>query len=223
MKVAICGTHKATLDQAPFDDDGWQIWAMGHRVNHLPRVDLVVEVHTYETIVDLGLDYVDWLKHPTCDAYLHPRISKKFPACDTYPLKEIVRFLGRDYFTSSVGYLVGLAIWMEAEEIALYGVNLTSDEEYSHQKPNTEYLLGVAEGRGIKVTIADGSAILNSHYSYGDGKPMINPMVEEYEKVLASCQEEMQTVGGQLDQLVGAEHQIKEFIKALKDNERGAK
>ena len=44
------------------------------------------------------------------------------------------------------------------------------DTEYMEQRPSVEYLLGLAEGRGIKVTVAESSDILKcrSLYAYED-------------------------------------------------------
>jgi len=75
-----------------------------------------------------------------------------------YPFEKVIQKT-RDYFISSITYMLSHAISMEPDEIALYGVDLMPDEEWDYQRACTEYLLGLAEGRGIKITIPEGSAL----------------------------------------------------------------
>ena len=66
----------------------------------------------------------------------------------------------------------------EADEIGLWGVDMKAEDEYAYQRPNIEYWLGIAEGKGIKVHIPEASPILkfqgkgiyfgNSQYEYKD-------------------------------------------------------
>jgi hypothetical protein len=68
---------------------------------------------------------------------------------------EVSETIYGDYFNSSVGFMLALAIHEGAEEIAIYGVDMRADEEYGYQRPNCEYLIGLARGKGIKVHIPD--------------------------------------------------------------------
>ena len=76
-----------------------------------------------------------------------------------YPFEKVIAAT-RDYFISSITYMLSHAISMEPDEIGLFGVDLAPDEEWSYQRPCVEYLLGLAEGRGIKITLPEGSALL---------------------------------------------------------------
>ncbi len=48
-------------------------------------------------------------------------------------------------------------------EIALYGIDVSPDDEWSYQRACIEYLVGIAIGKGIKVTIPESSALLKFH------------------------------------------------------------
>ncbi len=97
-----------------------------------------------------------WLQSPDED----------IPNGKVYPLAEIQTASGRLYFTSTFAYQLGL-IWyqhvhekMPVEEVVVYGVNLTSIDEYIHQRPCVEYWLGRLDEAGIRVRIPPGSALI---------------------------------------------------------------
>lgn len=99
-----------------------------------------------------------------------PKMAKKLKA-RAYPLARVRALRGRNYFCSSIAYMIAHAILLEPEEIGLWGVDLAEDGEYVTQRPNVEWWLGFAEGRGIKVTVAKESALLKAAYVYGQERP----------------------------------------------------
>ena len=48
-------------------------------------------------------------------------------------------------------YMLALAIYEGVDKVGIWGVDLHCDSEYSYQRPNMEYLIGLARGRGMKV------------------------------------------------------------------------
>ena len=48
---------------------------------------------------------------------------------------------------------------------------MAMETEYATQRPSCEYLLGMAEGRGIEIVIPDSSEILKSSFLYGVEEP----------------------------------------------------
>jgi hypothetical protein len=83
----------------------------------------------------------------TADTY------KDVPNSVKYPLKQAIKYLGQKYFTSSFGYMLVLAVMMGFKRIECYGFDMGSGTEYHYQRPNAEYLVGWARGRGIDVYI----------------------------------------------------------------------
>lgn len=88
------------------------------------------------------------------------------PNSKRYPLEDVVESSGRSYFTSTFAYQLGLA-WYEhvvlGEKIGrvrVYGVNLTSMDEYIHQKSCVEYWLGRLEQADVELEIPAASALL---------------------------------------------------------------
>lgn len=97
------------------------------------------------------------------------------PNSVAYPLDDIVAASGRRFFTSTFAYMLGL-IWYQhkiennpVERVYLYGINLTSVDEYIHQKSCVEYWCGRLEEAGIEVVIPNGSALLKGKLYALDG------------------------------------------------------
>jgi len=94
-------------------------------------------------------------------AEAHPELKNSVP----YPFDEMFARFGR-YFTSSIAYMLALAITQEPEWIGLYGVDMASASEYYDQRPCCEYLIGMARGMGIEVDVPEASALLKSPWVY---------------------------------------------------------
>ena len=167
MKVAVIGLGKSH-DGAPWADPGWQKWGLPWDA-YAPRCNLLFEMHPLELVLRDEADrggaaYLARLKEQCCAIMMRER-HEAIRASVAYPLRSVIADVG-DYFGSSPAYMVALAICERAEEIGLWGVDI--GEKYDHQRPNLEYLIGFARGRGIKVTVAGGSLLtLRKHDSIG--------------------------------------------------------
>lgn len=179
-KVAIIG-FADSWKLAPWDDPTVEIWSLNEFHKYAPRWDRWFEQHDGETIgitarnLDEGEQkrHLEWLKAQPAGKPIYMQAefcNGQFPAAVEYPLKQMIDTFGR-YFTSTIGYMLALAIDEGYEWIGLYGVDLASDVEYPGQRPNTEYLVGIARGKGITVEIAKTSALLRSSHLYGYEKP----------------------------------------------------
>ncbi len=233
-KIAILGNADSTRDLAPFDDPTWEIWGLAWRALHHPRMDVCFEVHTLAQMVeDFGPDVIDWLTDPTDRAgntpalYLLPEAASEFPQAKPYPLRDAAALMGgREYFTSSFSYMLALALLQDdVAEIGVWGVDLTDGEEYTHQRPCAEFLLGIALGRGIKLTIPPQSALLRCSYRYGlDLSPADQPLIRQYRDKAADYRAKARQLLVDLPQqiaaLEGAAHECDEFAKDLLDQSR---
>jgi hypothetical protein len=201
-KIAILGSASSTLDKAPFKDDSWEVWALGPETR---RVTRYFEMHD--------------------DAMLKPEIRANYAAKGVpvyalhplkgfqqlpYPLEKVRAFFGQEYFTSSIAYMIALALYEHSQgqpigEIGLWGVDMLTDEEYGLQRPCVEFYLGVATGMNIAVTIPSNSALLKAGYKYGlQTKPVIsglsvdflNGRLVEYRKKINHLQHNISAVSG---------------------------
>jgi len=172
-KVAIVGRCDNTRNQAPFDDDSWEVWGLAW--DNLLRADRLFEIHDHWKTggyfegggSDANEQYLRWLQACPCPIYL-PEADADVPTSLAYPVEEVKELIGGNpYLESSVGYMVALAILEGVDRIGIWGVDLTADDEYAYQRPNTEYLIGFARGRGIKVYVPQEAALLSSAWDSG--------------------------------------------------------
>lgn len=181
-KVVIVGSASNTKDQTPWDDESFEIWGLAWRLDFV-RVDRLFDVHPvagvkFEERLKKGRvkkDYPEFLaSRAPLPLYLQDAYSH-IPSSIKYPMEEVLEFMAAfdpafadpDYFASSIAFMFALAMCEGFEEIRFFGVDLTDEEEYGHQKPNLEYMIGLARGSGIKVFIPERSALCKFPYRYG--------------------------------------------------------
>lgn len=161
MKLCIIGKGNGWAD-APGDLETWGIT----QTNLRRKVNRVIDMN----------DYALWGEAEAEEARRSREKAKldgiPYIDRDNYPLNEIVKAFGTDYFNSTVDYALALAIHEGWKQVDLYGVNMANMTEYSHQKPGAEFWVGYAMGRGIKVNIhGKMSSLLKTHdgkiYGYG--------------------------------------------------------
>lgn len=166
LKVAIVGLSQSSRHLAPWNSPEWELWGLGWDSEryHFRRVFEMHDLPELErTFVPVG-PYLEKLGH--CAVVYMQEAYPQISGSVRYPREEVDAICG-DYWESSIGYMLGLAIAEGAEEIGLYGVDMRSDEEHGYQKPNAEYLIGFAKGRGIKVRIPDVSPLLKFSGKFG--------------------------------------------------------
>lgn len=82
-----------------------------------------------------------------------------------FPFKELIKKYG-DYWGCSFAWITAYAIEQyDVDEIAYFGVGLNGSEYY-YQRPSTEYYIGIAKGRGIKIYIHRSTDLLRGNYMY---------------------------------------------------------
>lgn len=180
LKVAIVGTATGQ-EFAPYADKSWEIWGLSRSYLSLPRWTRWFELHKPQDLcktwtpgneaaeVAARSAYTTWLGNAHNQGRVYTR-EAAIPNTEDFPFAELVEEFPRGYFTNTVSWLIAYAAYIGVAEIGLWGVDMALDTEYGVQRPSVEYLLGIAEGRGIKVTVAESSDILKckSMYAYED-------------------------------------------------------
>lgn len=165
-RVAVVGAAPSFID-APFYNPDWEIWASGSRYcEHLTRLDRFFEVHGPDS-EDLGfLHYRRFLDETTAELWVFsPEIR---PVHTIYPRGAIESRFGRDFLTSSVAWMMALAIHEQVEEIGLWGVEMATESEYKKQRIGCKHFMKLAEELGIKVTVPPDCPLLIEAPSYPD-------------------------------------------------------
>jgi len=175
-EVIILGRGNGWED-APFyyDDDKVQTWGLNTHIMGRP-LDVVFEPHDVEWWMANCMEHRPWHK-PDYQYLRHidrvnemevPYITLKhypeIPLSEAYPIEEIVKEFNVDYFTGGIDYMLAYAIWKKVKKIDIYGVHTVYDDEYAYQKCSLEFWIGVAIGRGIKITVHDSHSLLKSRY-----------------------------------------------------------
>ena len=207
-KVAICGFAASTRMLAPWDDETWEIWGLNQLYRHIPRADRWFDIHRNwrEDNVE-GTDHPRWLAECGMPIYMVETIPE-IPTSLRFPLERAIAEVSNvRYFTSTVAYMLALAIMEGFEELALFGIDLVVGTEYQWQKSCVEFLLGVAHGRGMTVRLPKQSALLHAYHLYGfEKEPAAWPItLSQLERRHAALQKartaalaKLQTVDGAL-------------------------
>lgn len=218
-KVAILGTQPASRMLAPFNDPEWTIWGSSPgNMNILPRVDAWFEMHCnllWPEYRAYGEPYLRWLNDMQFPVVAQD--NKFIPRAIAYPLTEILAKFGRPqpyFFTSTFAFMMAYAIHVNAEEIGLYGVDMSSRDEYILQRAGGHHFICVAFDRGIKVTIPYESDLAQPSplYGYSDASP--------YGRKMASRHQETKERIGQLEtQITQAQNQLVYLRGALENQD----
>ncbi len=95
---------------------------------------------------------------------------EEIPKSVAFPLEKAVQEFGQPYFTNTIAYMICYALMAGAKEIHLYGINQASSSEYFYEKAGVEYWLGIANGRGVEITInGERSELLTNKARFGGG------------------------------------------------------
>lgn len=187
-KVLIIGSAQG-WEQAPFADTSWSVWSLSRMYHSVPRWDVWFELHPWERLCErldgttkqaetmrLRAEYQQWLSQDHGRPIFMQRAYPQVPGCVPYPLDNILDTFPQRYFTNSVSYMIALAVLQGVEEVAIYGVDMATKEEYTAQRSGVEYWVGLAQGAGVDVHIPDASDLCKSRVLYGF---MDDPMHEK--------------------------------------------
>ncbi len=191
-KIAIVGCSPTSRHLAPFDKKDWEIWACNYNPA-IPKFDKWFEFHSMKHLKTKTIDpgYYDFLKK--CGKKLYVAYPDDFPHASVFPLDKL-KGKFPNYFTSTIAYLLALAILEEPEQIGLWGVDMIGDGEYAHQRACCELFVGIAMGKGIKVTISESSALLTAPFLYAfeeesEEFKQLKMAVTECEHEIKRCEE----------------------------------
>lgn len=214
LKVALIGTAPSSRLLAPFADPTWKIWACSPgNMNMLPRVDLWFELHgnlLWPECKSYGAPYIEWLKQQKFPIFMQDQSF--VPNAMAFPKDQMVEEFGKDFFTSSFAWMMAYAITQGAKEIALFGIDMASRDEYILQRPGFFYFRREAQRRGIKVSAPNESDIMQSPGLYGFSE--VTPFGR---KILAREQEIKERVNGMKAQRDQLNHNITYLEGAVED------
>jgi len=114
----------------------------------------------------------------------------EYPTSVSYPLEEVINFMGTSYFQTCPAYAVAFAAYIGVKRIKMYGCDYTY-RQVTHStetgRANLEHMLTMAMNKGVQVEVARKSTLLNTNcppdeYFYGYGGRIIEVMPDPENK-----------------------------------------
>lgn len=221
LKIALIGTAPSSRMLAPYNDPTWKIWACSPgNMNILPRVDVWFEIHgslLWPENKHYGEPYIAWLSQLKIPVYMQDQ--RYIPHALSLPKDELVQEFGPYYFTSSFSWMMAMAmremrLQGVSGEIALFGIDMASREEYIIQRPGAYHFFQEGKRRGIKMSAPYESDIMQPPglYGYSEVTPVGRKLIARKLEIV----ERLTQMRQQRDQLI---HQIVYLEGALEDND----
>lgn len=171
MRVAIVAQGESWRSYRGVDvDEVWAINHMGLRIGHdlLFHMDdcKVQESRDNSSIIPL----VELLQvHPR---FLTSKVYPDYPGAEAYPLADVVNCIGTTYLNGTTAYAVAYAIFLQVEELHLYGCDFSYPNAHKAESGRgcVEHLLGIAKERGIRIVLPENTSLMDQnviHKPYG--------------------------------------------------------
>lgn len=169
-KVCIVGYAENSRHLAWYNDPDCEIWGVNQLGRFIPRADRWFQIHhnwNERNYWAAGTDQEKWLKECPIPVYMISDVAE-IPNAVAYPKEWVKAELKcHEYFTSSIAFMIALALAEGFEEIGVYGIDLICGREYAFEKPCAEFFLGIAHARGVKYHLPENSALLWQSHTYG--------------------------------------------------------
>ena len=189
---AMFQMHQRWVFTRPHNANHWNYWNWLQNVsavcNRCEGTKLDIRLHPGQDVPCpecLGADFRPTgvftpAKRQGVTLYMHEAYPD-IPGAVAYPLAEVQAALcpGRAYFTSTVAYMLALAIYQGFARIEMYGVHMSMGSEYAYQRDGVTYWLGRAEGAGIEVVLPEACELLQGRLYGYDGGRMIERLFFE--------------------------------------------
>ncbi|MHB0965510.1 MAG: hypothetical protein ACYC36_03560 [Bellilinea sp.] len=135
------------------------------------------------------------------------------PNSEALPMDELTAKYGPYFWTSSLSYMLAMAIEMSPQKIGLWGVDMAANEEYEAQRSGCHYFAQIAKQQGIEIGTPPESDLFRPRLRYGideisHGAIKMMTRKRELEQRLAhasaqaeQCNKEIHFVQGALDDM----------------------
>ena len=165
--VAMVGFSSKHRHLAPLNDPDIEIWGLNrlHQQSWFTRWDRMFQLHPISYLEKCrGMsegdrDHYDWLTKKHDKPIFCQEKYKEFPSAVRYPIEDMRNKYG-DFYTSTLAYMMALALSEGFTHFELYGYDMEAETEYRHQRDSAEYFIGLTEGLGNKVYLPKNSSLL---------------------------------------------------------------
>ena len=168
-KILLLGTTPSRLMAPMLNDPTWEVWTMGPGGKDANRWNRLFEIHgTWPEDFKGYLNDLSVVKKPQQVVFMRPiqelmntwatehkkvpdvyskEITGNWEAAAVYPKQHIIDKYGRMWLSSTISWCVALALEENVTDLALYGIDLESGEEYITQFHGARHLVDVLSAR----------------------------------------------------------------------------
>jgi hypothetical protein len=175
----------------------WKIWACSPGNTDLQRIDTWFELHgDLDHAIEGGKwePYLAWINLHGFEVYAQDQ--HLIPRAKTFPVEELLREFGENFFSSQPAWMMAFAIYKGATDIALFGLDMAARTEYHFEKPNMLHFAWLAQQRGIRVMAPPESEVLAPPPLYGYS--LNSPMARKLRIRYLELEEEVQKMDAQI-------------------------
>ena len=217
-KIALIGSAPSSIHKAPYPDTSWNIWGCSPGAfGQVPRSDVWFELHRWEppthgypnepAVPWFSPEYTEFLKDHPCVVTSIPIEAIKNHY--VLPYEELRGKYGDYFWTSSIAWMLAMAIEQKPKAIGLWGIDMAAGEEYHAQRPGCQHFIGIAQSLGIDVILPPESDLMRPPPPYGviEYNPRFIKMLarkQELERRIATSNQYIQEHSGQAQFLNGA-------------------
>jgi len=167
-KIALIGSAPGSVMLAPYNSEDWEIWACSPGTFGQARnISKFFELHRWEPGQPwFSEGYVAFLENFPGEVIM----SENVPSvrnCKVLDWKPLVAKYSEYFFTSSLAWMMAMAIEEGATSIGLWGVDMAAGEEYGHQRQGCQYFAMIARSMGIEVGVPPESDLFRPAPLYG--------------------------------------------------------
>lgn len=197
-KIALIGSAPSSVKLGPYTDPDWYVvgcspGAYGHVG---PYADAWMELHRWEPQVPgepgtgqmwFSPEYCEFMTRLKGPVYVSDPAPPELPTAITYPVEYMVNTYSPFFFTSSLSWMLAMALETPGvEEIGLWGVDMSAHEEYHGQRPGCHYFITLALERGIKINVPPESDLLQPppFYAVSENSPMQIKLQKRQEELM---------------------------------------
>ena len=182
--VAFVGYAETTRGLTPWEDPDTEIWGLNEAGIQpwMKRFDRWFQIHP-EGIFSRpnnpsDPEHLKWLEQLKGKPIYMQNHYDNIPESIQYPIDEVTNLYG-NYQTSTLAYMLCLALLEEFERIEIYGFEMGTRTEYHYQRANGEYLIGLARGLGCEVYLPPSCGLCKGkRYGYEGMKTAFRQRIE---------------------------------------------
>lgn len=232
MKIGIIGSAPSSIRKAPYSDPTWRLWGCSPGAYAVVgRSNVWFELHRWEPPVIgkpdqqrpwFSPEYCMWLAQQPKVVMLNK--EPMIPNSVALPVDDLLRRYGHYNFTSSIAWMMAMAIdeiqearatrkQVEQDEIGLWGVDMSATEEYGYQRSGCQFFVQLAASLKIKITLPPESDLMVPPPLYGvsednhvnikmlERKREIESRLANAHAAMANAQNETMFLKGALDDI----------------------